>query len=240
MHVSVSGKLGVAPVPDLAVQQDSVLVSGAGHSSINGVYDHVGTYLDRAYWCLSPAGSPSPVCGWPDGTGSGLTYWTGSDWHWGIGQGGHHRYYTASSCNGDSPFAADGTLASGCTILARSGYGATPIPSVLSKKSIWVTGAGYAEANGLYIYAGTYLDRPYWCLDRGGSPSPVCGWPAGTGCGLTYWEGSDWHWGIGCGGHHRYYTASICNGESPFDSGCTILTRSSYGTAPAPKISWAD
>lgn len=76
------------------------------------------------------------------------------------------------------------------------------VPVAYSTAQVHVSGAGYSDANGVFVYKSEFMGR---------------GWFENShGC-VLHWR-PHWGWGIGCHGHHRYFDrdckgldATICS-----------------------------
>jgi len=87
---------------------------------------------------------------------------------------------------------------------------------------ILVKGAGYSDANGLYV------------------ATSAAQWE-NSNCRI-YSEGHPWNWGWGiqCTGHHRYIAGMECNIKNTADpTTCTYKVRKDYGEDPVPTVGWA-
>ena len=231
------------PLPQIAHLRYEIEVSGAEYSKSNGMYTYAGTYNNYPAYCKGTDLKPTDKftiakCGWNGGCG--LVRWA-STWGWGIGCEGHHRYSDPGCLEMDPSRCKWAPLKN---MNPRAGYASGAIPKVhqlVIEKHIIVSGSGWAKADGLYTYSGTYNGYPAYCKGTDLKPTQKfsigkCGWSGG--CGLVFWQ-SYWGWGIGCDGHHRYadrgckkFNPADCLWEPEKD----ISPRKNYASGKVPSV----
>lgn len=136
--------IGTTLVWPLSTGSTFLMVSGAGDTSSNGLYNILaGYYNGYPYWQNQEDSRYFLI-------------WDSAAQRWGIGFSGTNDPYTAGFI-----YETDVTTADSPVGLSFTGA-TTPNPTVQVAYSVLVSGAGDTSANGVYTYGGIYLNYPYY------------------------------------------------------------------------------
>lgn len=135
--------LGSTLVWPLTSTITSIMVSGAGDSGSNGLYNLGGTFNGKQYW-QSQEDSRCFIL--YDSTAN----------RWGIGFSGTADPETAGFVYETETTSADSPVG-----LAFTGSN-LPNPTVEAAHSVLVSGAGASQVNGVYTYSGVLYNYPYY------------------------------------------------------------------------------